>query len=156
MSYALASSSGLMVGFWFFLLLSTAIALIIFALLTRPSVRRRELGPGTVRKAIAIPLAILIGVVIFSAIYLSSLAGFHAVTLGTDDVRLDYAIPPVSVSMRYADIGDVRPTPAYKSQWRLEIYTATGRTFASVAGSYRPVKDAADEISRRRQERSSN
>jgi hypothetical protein len=151
MSYALASASGLMFGFWFFLILSAAIAFIIYGLLSWPSVRRHELGLGIVRKAIAIPMASLIGVVIFAAIFLSSLAGFHTVTIGNDDVTLAYAVPPLSVSMRYAEIGDVIRMPAYKSRWRLVVYTATGQKFESAPGSYRPVKEAAEEISRRRQ-----
>jgi hypothetical protein len=154
MSYDLASASGLMVGFWFFLCLSAAIAFMIYALMSWPSVRRRELGLGVVRKTVAVPLALLIGVVIFSAIYLSSLAGFHSVTVGDDDVKLAYAVPSLSVNMRYAEIGDVIRRPAYKSQWRLEVYTTTGQKFESAPGSYRPVKEAAEEISRRRQERS--
>src|SRR5262245_28096872 len=149
MAYALASASGLMFGFWFFLVLSAAIAFIIYGLLSWPSVRRRELGLGVVRKMIAIPLACLIGVVIFAAIFLSSLAGFHTVTVGNDDITLAYAIPPLSVSVRYADIGDVIREPAYKSRWRLQIYTTTGSRFESAPGSYRPVKDAAEEIGRR-------
>lgn len=95
MSYDLASASGLMVGFWFFLCLSAAIAFMIYALMSWPSVRRRELGLGVVRKTVAVPLALLIGVVIFAAIYLSSLAGFHSVTVGDDDVKLAYAVPSV-------------------------------------------------------------
>jgi hypothetical protein len=151
MSYALASASGLMFGFWFFLVLSAAIAFMIYGLLSWPSVRRSELGLGVVRKAIAIPLAALSGVVIFAAIYLSSLAGFHNVTVGSDGVTLVYAIPPLSVNVHYAEIGDVLRRPAYKSQWRLEVYTMTGQTFESAPGSYRPVKEAAEEIERRRQ-----
>ena len=151
MSYTLASASGLMFGFWFFLILSAAIAFIIYGLLSWPSVRRRELGLGVVRKAIAIPLASLIGFVTFAAIFLSSLSGFHTVTIGNDDITLAYAVPPLSVSMNYAEIGDVIREPAYKSLWRLQIYTTTGSRFESAPGSYRPVKEAAEEISRRRQ-----
>lgn len=146
MSYELASPSGLMVGFWFFLILSAAIAFMIFALLTKPTVRRRELALGTVRKAIAVPLAFLIWSVIFSAIYFSSLAGFHTVTVGNDDIRLEYAIPPSFVSMRYAEVGDVIRRPAYKSLWRLEIYTPTGNRFESAPGSYREIKAAAEDL----------
>ena len=151
MSYALTSASGLIFGFWFFLILSAVIAFIIYGLLSGPSARRRELRLGVVRTALAIPLAFLIGLVIFATIFLSSLAGFHTVTIGTDDITLAYAVPPLAVSMRYAEIGDVIRTPSYKSRWRLEIYTTTGQKFESAAGSYRPVKEAAEEISRRRQ-----
>ena len=139
-----------MVGFWFFLILSAAIAFMIFALLTKPSVRRRELGLRTIRKALAIPMAIVIWIVIFSSIYFSSLAGFHTVTVGNDDIRLEYVIPPLSVSMRYAEIGDVMRRPAYKSRWRLEIYTPTGNKFESAPGSYREIKAAAEDLELRR------
>lgn len=150
MSYVLTSSSGLIFAFWFFLGISAAIAFVIYGLLSWPSVRRREIALGVVRKAVAIPIACLIGIVIFTAIYLSSLAGFHTVTVGDDDVRLDYAIPPLSVSMRYAEIGDVIRTPAYKSLWRLEIYTLTGNRFQSAPGSYREIKAAVEDLDLRR------
>lgn len=150
MSYVLTSSSGLVFAFWFFLGMSAAIAFAIYGLLSWPSVRRREIGLGVVRKTVAIPVASLIGIVIFTAIYLSSLAGFHTVTVDDDDVRLDYAIPPLSVSVRYAEIGDVIRMPAYKSLWRLEIYTLTGNSFESAPGSQRYIKAAAEEIQKRR------
>jgi hypothetical protein len=150
MSYVLTSSSGLVFAFWFFLGMSATIAFVIYGLLSWPSVRRRELGLGVVRKAVAIPVALLVWFVIFTAIYLSSLAGFHTVTLDDDSARLDYAIPPSSVRMRYADIGDIIRTPAYKSLWRLQIYTLTGDRFQSAPGSYREIKTAAEDLERRR------
>jgi len=73
------------------------------------------------------------------------------VTVGNDHLELEYAVPPVSVSMRYVEIGDVIRRPAYKSLWQLEVYTTTGQKFESAPGSYRPVKEAAEEIERRRQ-----
>src|SRR4026208_2248505 len=150
MSYVLTSPSGLIFGFWFFLLLSAAIAFMIFALLAWPSARRAELRLGVIRKSGALPLAIRMWIVIFSAIYFSALAGFHTVTVGNDDIRLEYAIPRVSVSMRYAEIGDVVRRPAYKSRWRLEIYTPTGNKFESAPGSYREIKAAAEDLELRR------
>lgn len=153
-AYVLTSASGLAFGFWFFLVLSAAIAFMIFALLTTATVRRRELGLGTVRKAIAAPVAGLIWIVLFSAIFLSSLAGFHTVTVSENDIRFEYAIPPWSVALRYAEIGDVIRQPAHKSLWRLEVYTTTGQKFESAPGSYRPIKAAAEEIDRRRHGRS--
>jgi hypothetical protein len=149
-SYPLASASGLTFGFYFFLALSAAVALMIYVLLTRPTVRRRELGLGTVRKPIAAAVGVLVGITVFSGIYLGSLAGFHTVTAAADHLRLDYAIPRRSVVLRYADVGDVMRRPAYKLQWRLELYTRTGSKFESAAGSYASIKEAAEDIERRR------
>jgi hypothetical protein len=148
-SYELASRSGLMAASGFFLILSAFIAMAIYVLLTRPSARTRALGIGTVGKAVAIPLAMLIWIVVFSAIYMSSLAGFHTIAVGDDEVRLEYAIPPMSVALRFGEVGDVLRHPAYKSQWRLELYTSSGARYQSAAGSYPQIKKAADEIARR-------
>lgn len=150
MSYVLTSPSGLIVGFGFFLGISAAIAFMIFALMTWPSVRRRELGLGTIRKSIAAPIAFVIWVALFSMIYFGSLAGFHTVTVDDDEMRLEYPVLPSSVTLRYTNIGDVTRRPAYKLQWRLEISTSDGRTFASAPGSRRVITQAAEEIERRR------
>jgi hypothetical protein len=149
-SYTLASASGLTFAFYFFLALSAAIALMIYALLTTRSVRRAELGLPTVRKTIAVPFALLIGIAVFSAIYLGSLAGFHTITVGDTDVRMEYAVTRRSVALQYVEIGDVIRRPAYRMQWRLEIYTITGGKFESAPGSYRATKEAAEDIERRR------
>lgn len=149
-SYVLASASGLTVGFYFFLVMSAAIAVMIYVLLTQPSVRRSQLGLPTVRKAVAAPFAFLVWIVVFSAIYFSSLAGFHTVTVGSDDIRVEYGIPRRSVGLRYSEIGDVIRRPAYKLLWRLEIYTLKGSRFESAPGSYRHIKEAAEDIERRR------
>ena len=65
-SYVLASASGLTVGFYFFLVMSAAIAFMIYVLLTQPSVRQSQLGLPTVRKAVAAPFAFLVWIVVFS------------------------------------------------------------------------------------------
>ena len=36
--------------------------------------------------------------------------------------------------------------PAYKSLWRLEIYTLTGNRFQSAPGSYREIKAAVEDL----------
>jgi hypothetical protein len=149
-SYALASASGLTFAFYFFLAISAAIAVMIYALLTTQSARRRALGLPTVRKIIAAPLALLVGLVVFSGIYLSSLAGFHTVTVGDGDIRMEYAVPHLSLAVRYDEIGDVIRQPAYRMQWRLSIYTLTGSKFESAPSSYRATKEAAEDIERRR------
>jgi hypothetical protein len=150
MSYVLTSPSGLIVGFCFFLVLSAAIAFTIYGLMTFPSARRTELGLGTVRKSIAAPVALAIWLALFSMIYFSSLAGFHTVTVDEEAIRLEYEFPPSSVTLQYADIGDVSRRPAFKLQWRLEITTPAGRTFESAPGSGRLIKAAAEEIQKRR------
>ena len=149
-SYALASASGLTFAFWFFLALSGAIAGMIYALMTSPSQRRREIGLGTVRKILAAPIALLIWAVIFAGVYLSSLAGFHTVRVDSAALRLAYAVPSWEITVPYSDIGDVFRHPAFKTRWRLEIYTRTGNRFASAPGSYAAVKQAAEAIEARR------
>jgi hypothetical protein len=148
-TYELASRSGLLVGFSFFLLLSGGIAFAIYALLTWPSSRRAGLGLGTVRTSIAVPVALIIWIAIFSTIYVSSLAGFQAVTVGDNDIRIDYAIPPSSLSLRYPDIRDVVRRPAQRLQWRLVISTSSGAALESVPGSQRQIAEAAEGIRRR-------
>jgi hypothetical protein len=149
-SYALASASGLTFAFYFFLVISAALALMIYALMTVRSVRRTELGLPTIRKIVAAAIAFLVWIVVFSAIYLGSLAGFHTVTVGDGDIRMEYAVPHRSAAVRYDEIGDVIRQPAYRMQWRLSIYTLTGSKFESAPGSYRSVKEAAEDIERRR------
>jgi hypothetical protein len=78
-AYALASASGLTFAFYFFLALSGIVGLAVYVLLTQPSSRRSHLGLATVRKPIALPVALLVWLVVFSGIYLSSLAGFSRV-----------------------------------------------------------------------------
>lgn len=149
-AYAVASASGLAFGFYFFLAMSAAIAAMIYALLTIPSLRRTEIGLPVVRKVVAAPFAFLIWVVLFATIYLTSLAGFHTVAVNDAGVRFDYVVPNRSISLGYAEIGDVIRRPAYRSLWRLQIYTVTGNKFESAPGSYRPIKQAAEEIDRHR------
>ena len=149
-SYALASASGLTFAFYFFLAISAAIAVGVYVLLTVPSLRRAELGLATTRKVVAAPFAFLVWIVVFSAIYLSSLAGFHALTVGDSVVRLGYAVPRRSVALRYDEIGDVIRQPAYRMQWRLSIYTNTGSKFEGAPASYQAAKEAAEDIERRR------
>jgi hypothetical protein len=149
-SYVLASASGLTFAFAFFLLLSAVIAFGIYALMTRPSVRRREIGLGTVRRSIATPVAFVIWVVVFSGIYFSSLAGFHTVVVSDEALRIEYAVPSRSVAVTYADVVEVTRQPAYKSLWRLEITTQHGRTYESAPGSSIRIKEAVEDIRRRR------
>ena len=151
MTYTLASASGLAFGFYAFLAISAAIAFAIYVLLTKASVRRPDWGLPTVRKLVAAPFAVLVWITLFSALYLSSLAGFHTVTVGELDIRMEYAVPRGTAALRYAEIGDVIRRPAYKMQWRLEIYTTTGNRFESAAGSYAAIKEAAAAVERRRQ-----
>ena len=149
-SYVLASASGLAFGFAFFLLLSAAIAFMIYALMTQRSVRRSQMGLGTVRKSIAVPLAFTIGTAIFAAIYFSSLAGFHTVLVGEENIRIEYVVPSRSIPVPYGELVEVRRRPAYKSLWRLQISTRDGRSFESAPGSSKGIKDAVEDIERRR------
>jgi hypothetical protein len=71
-------------------------------------------------------------------------------SLDADGVHLAYAMPPRSLMVRYADIGDVMRRPAYRQQWHLDIYTRTGTRFRSAAGSYADVKAAAESLDQRR------
>lgn len=150
MSYVLASASGLTFAFAFFLLLSAAIAFAIYALMTRRSVRRRELGLGAVRTSIAAPVAFAIGIGVFAGIYFSSLAGFHTVVVSAEALRIEYAVPTRSIAVDYADLVDVTRRPTYKSLWRLEITTRDGRTYSSAPGSSTRIKEATEDIGRRR------
>jgi hypothetical protein len=149
-TYELASRSGLLVGFSFFLLLSGCIAFAMYALMTWPSARRTELGLGTIRKSVAAPIALVIWIAIFSMIYFSSLDGFYSVTVGDNDIRIDYVVPPSSVPLRYSDIREVARRPAHRLQWRLVISMSSGATLESAAGSQRLITEAAEEIERRR------
>jgi hypothetical protein len=149
-AYALASASGLTFAFYFFLTISTAIGWMIYALLTMSTARRVQLAIPTVSKRLAAFLAVVVTIALFSTIYMSSLAGFHTVVAGTDRLQLDYAVPNRSIGLRYDELGDVIRRPAFKSRWRLEIYTRTGNKFQSAPGSYQYVKAAAEEIERRR------
>ena len=150
MRYELASPGGLTFGFYFFLALTGAIALMIYALMTRPTVRRAELGIGIVKNTIAVPFAGLLWFVLFAAIYLVSLSGFHTVTVREDRIDVEYAIPSTSISLPLSEIGDVLRRPAYRTLWQLEIYMLTGRQFKSTPGSYRSIREAAQDIERRR------
>jgi hypothetical protein len=150
-SYALASASGLTFAAYFFLSLSGAIAAAIYVLLTRVSARRAHFATWTVRKAVAAPLALLICVLLFATIYFSSLAGFHTLSVGEAGILMDYAVPRRRVALGYDEIGDVMRRPAFRMQWRLEIYTLAGLRFESAPGSYRSVREAAQEIQRRLQ-----
>ena len=149
MRYEVASPAALTFGFYFFLALTGAMALMIYALMTRPTARRAELGIGVVRNIVAVPFAAMVWIVLFSAIYLSSLSGFHTVTVREDRIDVEYAFPSMSVSLPLAEIGDVIRRPAYRSRWLLEIYTLTGRKYASTPGSYGSVRDAALDVQRR-------
>jgi hypothetical protein len=149
-AYALASASGLVFAFYFFLALSAFVGLAVYVLLTQPSSRRSQLGLGTVRKWIALTIALLVWCVVFAGIYLTSLAGFHHVSLDDDGVRLEYAMPSRSLMVPYDDLGDVMRRPAYRQQWHLEIYTWTGTRFQSAPGSYAEVKSAAEALDQRR------
>lgn len=146
----LASASGLNFAFVFFLALSAVFSLAVFALLTRPSSRRTDFGFATVRTSIALPVALLVWLVVFAGIYLSSLAGFHQVSLDADGIHLAYTTPPRSVMVGYADVSDVTRRPAYRQQWYLEIYTRAGTRFQSAPGSHAAIKAAGEEIDRRR------
>jgi hypothetical protein len=149
-AYALASASGLTFAFYFFLAFSAFVGLAVYVLLTQPSSRRSQLGLATVRTSIALPVALLVWLVVFTGIYLSSLAGFHQVILDGDGVHLEYAVPRRSLMVRYADIGDVLRRPTYRQLWHLEIYTRTGTRFQSTPGRYAEVKAAAEDLDGRR------
>ena len=148
-THVLASASGLMFGFWFFMAIAAAIAIMIYVLLTAVSARRPDFGQWAVSKPTAAAFAALVFIVVAAAIFLSSFAGFQRVTVGETGIRIDYVIPDAAVELRYREIEEVMRRPAYKSQWRLEIYTTTGNKYESVPGSYRDVKAAAEEIQRR-------
>ena len=149
-TYVLASASGLTGAFVFFLVLTSVIAAAIYALLTNPKLRHSAYRSWSASTPVAAGLASLVWVTVFTAIYLTSLAGFHTIALETDGVTLKYAVPAVTVRLRHTEIGDVMRQPAHRMQWRLVIYTNIGNRFESAAGSYEAVKTAWEDLERRR------
>jgi hypothetical protein len=148
-TYVLASASGLVFGFWFFMAIAAAIAIMIYVLLTNLSARRPEFRQWAVKKPAGAAFAMLVFVVLATAMFLGSVAGFQRVSIDETGVRMQYLIPDAAVELRYHEIAEIMRRPASKSQWRLEIYTVTGNGYESVPGPYAEVKSAADEIQRR-------
>jgi hypothetical protein len=146
----LASTSGLTFALVFFLALSSAIAFIVYGLLTQPSARRAELGLGMARKTGAASIGAVCGGLVFLGVYVSSLAGFHSVIVDDDRIQLESVVPPRSVVLTLQQIATVSRRPAYKMRWRLEICTDDGQRFESAPGASAAVRDAVVEIERRR------
>ena len=147
-AFTVASAGGLVFAFYFFLVFAAALGLMIYVLLTAKTARRTEIGLPTVRKPYAAGFATIAAAVLFAMIYVESLMGFHTIVVGDTGVRCDYAVPHRSIALTFDEVGDVIRRPAFKSRWRLEIYTVTGTRFASAPGSYRQVKEAAEEMDR--------
>jgi heme A synthase len=142
----LVSASGLTFAIYFFLAMSLAIAVMIYALLTSAALRRSEFSRWTMRKPLAAAFAALMFVVVFGGIDLSSFAGFQRVTITETGLRLHYVVLNASAELGSAEIGDVIRRPAFKTRWRLEIYTTTGNKYESAPGSYADVKAAWEAI----------
>jgi hypothetical protein len=140
--YTVASAKGVVAAAAFFLAFAAMVALVCYGLLTRPWTRRIGVGGSAARSSTAALAAAGVGLVLFATIFLTTLAGFHAVAVEAESVRLDYAVPPRSVVLPRGDIRLVTAKPAYKGQWQLEITTSTGR-YSSAVGSADAVKQAA-------------
>lgn len=147
--YVLASASGLRAGLGFAVALAAAIAASVYLLLTKPRFRRHELGPGAVRRPMALVVASVLALPVVAAIYWTSIAGFHRVTLGGRDLRLGYVLPERSVIVPYNQVVRVVRRPAYKSLWRLQVYTVDGRTLQSTRGAESAVVTAATALEQR-------
>jgi len=138
----IASPSGLVFGFWFFLGITAVVGFSVTYLIWTAPHRFPAVRLPRLHRTIAIVLGGGLFVILFGWIYLSSLAGFHAVELREDGVTLRFVVPSTRVDLPWTEIGEVRREPSFRGHWRLVFYRPHGARLASANGSYREVKRA--------------
>ena len=84
----------------------------------------------------------LVGLMMFSAVYLSSLAGFYQMELRDNHLLLHYILPDRTVVLSREEMAEAVRVPTFKGQWRLIVYTPSGQEYASAQANYASVRKA--------------
>lgn len=130
--YELGSASEATGTFVFFLVLSFAVAAILYAVMVRPTSRQsvfQEL-PG-VRNSLATLASMLLFGAVFGAVYATLLRGFYRVEVRDEAVRLHYLFPSRTVTLSREELSQVERVAAHRDRWHLWLRTRQGTTYRS-------------------------
>ena len=92
-------------------------------------------------------MGVLVAIMIFSAIYLTSLAGFYWMELREDRLLLHYILPDRTIVLPRKEMAEAVRVPTYKGQWRLNVYTPSGQEYASAHADYASARKAWEVLS---------
>jgi amino acid transporter len=142
-AYEFGSISGSTFAVYFFAFIAAVIGFAAYRLSLHMFGSR--LSPHT-RKSLTHLATAMVGflvfVVLFSAIYFSSLDGFYRAEMRGDQLVLHYILPERIIVLRLTDIGEVTRMPTFKGRWRLLVYGSTGQVYESANASYQDVRRA--------------
>ena len=144
LSWSFGDPSGWSVACVLFLLWSGVVGAGIY------SISYRFLNMGSLdqeqrpSRRMSVLLGTVIGLGIFSALYLTSLSGFSHLDLEGGQVTIHYILPERTTVLAFGDVINVQEEPAYKGRWRLVLSTETSRTYESALASRTEVHTAGD------------
>ena len=141
--YEFGSISGTTFAFYFFGFIAAVIGFAVYRLALHMFGPRHS--PHTRKSLTHLATAVvgfLVFVIVFSAIYFSSLDGFYRAEMRGDELFLHYILPERIIVLRLADVGEVTRMPTFKGRWRLLVYRSTGQVYESANASYQDVRRA--------------
>jgi hypothetical protein len=141
--YELGSPSGATVAFVVFLILSLAISMALYVELVRRSERHSLFQTMS---GIQVPFAALLStgvfVLLFGALFATTLEGFYKVELLDDEVRLHYLFPAHTVSVSRLELSGAERVPSHKGRWHLRLRTQQGEMYESALANDRAVLES--------------
>jgi hypothetical protein len=141
--YELGSPQGATVAFIVFLVLSLALALVLYAVLVRRAARH---APFKTDSGVQVPFAALLSTAVFAllfgALYATTLQGFYRLELLDDTVRLHYLFPSHTVTVSRLELRQPERIPAHKGRWHLQLRTQKGDTYQSALANDRAVLES--------------
>jgi hypothetical protein len=87
-----------------------------------------------------------VGLSLFLWIYLTAINGFYAVDVDGQTMRLHYALPSRTHTLRNKDIAKIESAYDFKMVWRLRLETHDGTRYESAEDSRSNVDAVRDHL----------
>lgn len=96
--------------------------------------------------AVAAAIGLTLFAVPFAMTYVSSFGGFYEASISGGAITLHYLRPGDDDVIPVNQLADVRPVPAFRWAWRLQLEMAGGRTLESATGRRDAITLSADRL----------
>jgi hypothetical protein len=129
----LRDEGSLLVAGSFFLAVACVLGFVVYRLMSHPPARRAELRTWPAcSKSTSAFAGVALATSVFAGFAATSLLGFHRIEISEHHVVLGYVLPFDDVSLRRADLAQVRRDPETGVAWRLVFETRDGHRYESV------------------------
>ena len=139
-TFHFGSVAGSTLSLGVFFAICVAAGIIVYLILTRPSLRRREVRRlGVVPRPVAVGIGASVFLVFFLLVYFTSINGFYTMHVESDGLHVVYVLPSRAYDLPQEHIEGVSRTPGTRTSWRLKVITRNGDQHLSANDSMEHV-----------------